>query len=84
MIRYWVLASKDVGESTYFSDRQHRGNVGEGQLHIKKENIEHFSKYEAKSNELPQAIRDAYQRQITDKVIVVDADAITPPPASDQ
>jgi hypothetical protein len=78
-IRYWVLASKDVGESPYFSDRQHRGNIGEGQLHIKKENIEHFSKYEARSNELLQAIHNAYQRQITDKVIVIDADAISPP-----
>lgn len=79
VIRYWVLASDDIALTGYFSDKQHRGNVGEGQLHVKKENIDHFSKYEAKSNRLLQAIRDAYQRQITGKAVVVDEEAIRPP-----
>lgn len=63
VMRYWVLASYEVENNRYFSKGQHRGNVGEGQLHLNKENIAEFAKYEARSNELLKAIRDAYQRQ---------------------
>lgn len=62
-IRYWVLASKEVETSRYYSGGQHRGNVGEGQLHINKENIAEFGSFEARSDELAQAIKDAYIRQ---------------------
>ncbi|MBI3092460.1 MAG: hypothetical protein HYY96_17515 [Candidatus Tectomicrobia bacterium] len=31
LIRYWVLASKEVEQSRHFSKGQHRGNIGEGQ-----------------------------------------------------
>ena len=64
VIRYWVLASREVESNRYYSAGQHRGNVGEGQLHIKKENIAEFKEYESRSNELLQAIKDAYIRQI--------------------
>ena len=64
VIRYWVLASKEVQNNRYYSTGQHRGNVGEGQQHLKKENIAEFENYEARSNELLQAIKDAYIRQI--------------------
>jgi hypothetical protein len=64
VIRYWVLASREVENNRYYSPGQHRGNVGEGQLHIKKENIVEFKEYESRSNELLQAIKDAYIRQI--------------------
>ncbi|HKC64503.1 MAG TPA: hypothetical protein VKB86_12755 [Pyrinomonadaceae bacterium] len=64
VIRYWVLASREVESNRYYSAGQHRGNVGEGQLHIKKENIAEFEEYESRSNELLQAIKDAYIRQI--------------------
>lgn len=64
-IRYWVLASREVQSSTYYSKGQHRGNVGEGQLHIKKDNIAKFTKYESRSDRLLQAIKDAYLRQIS-------------------
>ncbi len=63
-IRYWVLASSEVQNNRYYSTGQHRGNVGEGQLHLKKENIAEFVSYESRSNELLQAIKDAYIRQI--------------------
>jgi len=63
VIRYWVLASKEVEANRYFSKGQHRGNVGEGQLHLNKENINDFSLYEVKAVELAGAIRKAYQRQ---------------------
>jgi hypothetical protein len=64
VIRYWVLASREVSSNRYYSTAQHRGNVGEGQLHLKKENIAEFKRYEAHSNELEQAIKDAYARQM--------------------
>ncbi len=63
VIRYWVLASDEVANNRYFSKGQHRGNVGEGQLHLKHDNIDEFAKYEAKSNRLLEAIRNAYKRQ---------------------
>ncbi len=62
-IRYWVLASSEVAHNRYFSDRQHRGNVGEGQLHLTRENIDDFESYEVQGRHLLQAIRDAYKRQ---------------------
>jgi len=63
-IRYWVLSSTEVETSNYYSAGQHRGNVGEGQLHIKRENIKEFSKFEVRSDKLAQAIKDAYVRQV--------------------
>ena len=64
-IRYWVVTSNDVASSKYFSDRQHRGNVGEGQLHLTRENINEFASYEVDARGLLQAIRDAFKRQMT-------------------
>jgi len=62
-IRYWVLASKEVENNRYYSVGQHRGNIGEGQLHIKQDNIEAFRAYEYRSTELYRAILAAYERQ---------------------
>jgi len=64
VIRYWVLSSYEVETNSYYSTGQHRGNVGEGQLHIRNDNIQEFSRYESKSNKLEDAIRLAYKRQI--------------------
>ena len=64
-IRYWVLASREVETNRYYSVGQHRGNVGEGQLHITQDNIAAFSQYEAQSNKLLDAILEAYERQHT-------------------
>ncbi len=63
VIRYWILASKEMASNRYFSTGQHRGNVGEGQLHLKDDNIGEFAGYEAQSNTLAAAIRSAYDRQ---------------------
>ena len=60
VIRHWVLASKEMASNRYYSTGQHRGNIGEGQLHLKHDNIGEFSGYEAQSNSLAAAIRDAY------------------------
>ena len=64
VIRYWVLASREVEANPYYSRGQHRGNVGEGQLHVKQDNIDEFTRYEVKSNELEEAIRGAHNRQV--------------------
>ncbi len=65
VIRHWVLASNEMASNRYYSIGQHRGNVGEGQLHLKHDNIRTFAAYEAQSNELAAAIRRAYERQQT-------------------
>lgn len=63
MIRYWVLSSSEVENDPHYSKGQHRGNVGEGQLHIKDDNIASFDVYSAQSNNLREAIVAAYERQ---------------------
>jgi hypothetical protein len=42
VIRYWVLASKELEANRHYSQGQHRGNVGEGQLHVRHDNITDF------------------------------------------
>lgn len=63
IIKYWVLASKEVENNTFYSKRQHRGNTGEGQIHLKHDNINDFVKYESLPKELLEKIIDAYKRQ---------------------
>ena len=63
VIQYWVLSSREVETNPHYSKGQHRGNVGEGQLHIRQDNIQDFVNYEIKSNELEDAIRLAFKRQ---------------------
>lgn len=63
VIRYWVLSSKEVSGNRYYSVGQHRGNVGEGQIHLKDDNINEFRLYECTARDLLEKIRSAYQRQ---------------------
>ncbi len=63
VIRYWVLSSHEV-ETNLTSRGQHRGNVGEGQLHVRHNNIQNFEDYEVKPNKLEEAIRTAFDRQV--------------------
>lgn len=63
VIRYWVLSSHELETNRYYSEGQHRGNVGEGQLHVRDTNIEDFVEYEVRPNELEEAIRAAYARE---------------------
>jgi hypothetical protein len=67
VIKYWVQSSKEIESSQYYSKGQHRGNVGEGQLHVKPENIRAFDGFQVQPNKLAEAIRDAYKRQISVK-----------------
>ena len=62
-ITYWVLSSDEVLVQAKYSKGQHRGNVGEGQLHIRHDNIRDFDDFQAAPNELKSAIVDAYKRQ---------------------
>ena len=62
-IKHWVLNSDEVKDSKYFSKGQHRGNIGEGQLHLNRENISEFRQYEVKSTDLKDAVIEAYKRQ---------------------
>ena len=64
-IKYWVLSSREVKNNKYYSKGQHRGNIGEGQLHLKHDNIKKFQKYSSKPNELLEEITKAYKRQKT-------------------
>ena len=63
-IRYWVLSSYELEHHPSYSTGQHRGNVGEGQLHVRQDNIKEFEQYEAPSNKLAEAIRAAYDREL--------------------
>ena len=63
VIRYWVLASRELEANPHYSQGQHRGNVGEGQLHVRHDNIADFSAFETKPNQLAEAIRAAWRRQ---------------------
>lgn len=62
-IKYWVFASKEIENNKYYSKGQHRGNTGEGQLHLNCDNIKDFKKYEAKPSELLRKIIKAYKKQ---------------------
>ena len=63
IIRYWVLSSSEVESNQYYSQGQHWGNVGEGQLHLRDDNIAHFEGYRVEPNRLEEAIRSAFERQ---------------------
>ena len=63
VIKYWVLSSDEVKNNRFYSKGQHRGNVGEGQLHLREDNIADFSIYEMNSIKLGEAIIKAYERQ---------------------
>lgn len=63
VIRYWVLSSDEVASNKYYSTGQHRGNTGEGQIHLKNDNINEFVTYESTARELLEKIRAAYNRQ---------------------
>ncbi|MCY3978764.1 MAG: hypothetical protein OXG23_11760 [Chloroflexi bacterium] len=64
VIRYWVLSSTEVKNNRYYSTGQHRGNVGEGQLHVREDNIHDFDAFEVKPNQLADGIRAAFNRRL--------------------
>ena len=63
VIRYWVLSSHEVENNVKYSNKHHRGNIGEGQLHIRKSNIALFNQYLVLPDKLTGEIRKAYERE---------------------
>lgn len=57
-IRYFVLSSDEVASNKYYSQGQHRGNVGEGQLWLKESNINEFKCYEVGVREILEKIKE--------------------------
>ncbi len=51
-IEYWVLPNYDVINSQYYSNGQHRGNKGEGQLWIKDSNISEFNIFKTEEKDI--------------------------------
>jgi hypothetical protein len=66
-IQYWVQSSYEVENNPHYSKGQHRGNVGEGQLHLRQDNIRDFDKYQVKSSELRQAMINAHTRELAQR-----------------
>ena len=62
VIKYWVLSSKEVKNNKYYSKGQHRGNIGEGQLHLKHDNIKEFQRYLSEPNRLLKKIKEAHKK----------------------
>jgi len=61
VIMHWVIPSYEVENSQYYSKGQHRGNVGEGQLHLNKDNIHSFDQYLVEVKNIEEAIRSAFE-----------------------
>lgn len=61
-IRYWVLNRDEVKNNKHYSNGQHRGNVGEGQLWIKNSNIDEFNIYEVDEKDILAAIVGRYNK----------------------
>ena len=63
VIRHWVIPSYEVEHSRYYSTGQHRGNIGEGQLHLNRDNLHDFEKYLVDSDKIESAIRVAFEEE---------------------
>jgi len=66
-IKHWVLPRNEVESNKYFSKGQHRGNIGEGQLHLTNENISEFKQYEVQSTAIKDSVVNAYKRLMKPK-----------------
>lgn len=63
VIRHWVIPSYEVEHSQDYSAGQHRGNVGEGQLHLNRDNLHDFEKYLVDSDKIESAIKAAFKKE---------------------
>lgn len=63
VIMHWVIPSFEVENSRYYSKGQHRGNIGEGQLHFNRENIRSFDKFLVDAKDIETAIIAAFERE---------------------
>jgi hypothetical protein len=57
------MSSSEVVKNPLFSKGQHRGNHGnEGQLHVKRDNVNLLAQFEVKDRDLGTVIKEAAQR----------------------
>ena len=63
VIKCWVIPSFEVENNPYYSKGQHRGNVGEGQLHFKRNNIREFEQYLIEPSKIEETIRKAFAKE---------------------
>lgn len=63
VIKYWVIASHEIENNRRYSGKQHRGNTGEGQMHLKPNNIREFDDYLVEPYEIESAVRIAFDRE---------------------
>lgn len=63
LIQYWILSSFEVEHNSHYRDKQHKGNIGEGQLHIKPQNIKEFQKFLVEPEDIEKVIRQAFIRE---------------------
>jgi hypothetical protein len=63
VIKCWVIPSFEVENNRYYSKGQHRGNVGEGQLHLKRDNIREFDKYLVEPSKIEGTIKKAFKKE---------------------
>jgi hypothetical protein len=64
VILHWVIPSYEVEQNPYYSRGQHRGNVGEGQLHLNRENIRSFDQYLTDARDVEDAVRGAHSKEM--------------------
>ena len=57
-IDYYLFSSNELKNNKYYSDKQHKGNVGEGQMHIKTSNLKDFEKFKIKLENLILKIKE--------------------------
>lgn len=55
-----VLSSQDVRGNPFYNNSQHRGNVNEGQLHIKPHNLDKMYDYLVTPENIKQSIIDKF------------------------
>jgi hypothetical protein len=63
-IEMLVLNKDEISNSRFYSDKQHRGNVGEGQLHINQRNIKEFATHIVEPSQIYPAIIKSYNQLI--------------------
>lgn len=63
VIRCWVIPSFEVENSRYYSKGQHRGNIGEGQLHFRRDNLQEFDKYLTEPSKIEISIKNAAKKE---------------------
>jgi hypothetical protein len=66
-MKCWVLSSSEVEGNRYYSKGQHRGNIGEGQLHLNENNMREFDAYLVPLDKIEEKIRQAFAREISQR-----------------